>query len=621
MPTIVRSLRPVFFLAIALISLLSPAADAADVVTVGTVTASGTTVDVPVSIRDVSGSSLGIDQPAGSRIQSFSIKISYAPASAVSSVTFTRAGITANLSPTSEFTPATTGSISLLDTFQESTNLIPFTLNAGAPGDLVAHLSFTLSTSAAPGTSISLTLDPALTQLTDSGGSAATKETTGNGGLSLVDGAIQVPALTIELSPPSLSFPLNSSGALTATLSGTAPTATTVSLSSSQPGTATVPASVVISAGSRTAIVPITPGNVGTADITASISGSSSISNVTILPATEPDPCPPPSAPQITAPASAVGGTTYVVSWVAVNDATEYIVSESTDPNFVPAATITRTVTTTSASFTHGGGARYYYRVVARNHASPCDVSSLPSNTVSILVSAVPQPPVSILAVVGSTPGGFGSYFKTSVQLYNPKGVTLTGKFVFHTQGVSGTASDPSLTYAIGPGKTVTYADLLPAMGIATGLGSVDLVGDVLSGLPVSLVRAFNDGGAAGTTGLVEEQLTAADALLPGSAGVLLAPADFQKFRLNIGVRTLDQGVTMTVTARDPAGAELKSVSRSYGPTFFTQVGAAAMLDGFTLTGGESLTFAVTTGSAFVYGATTDNTTNDPSIQFARRLP
>jgi hypothetical protein len=238
-----------------------------------------------------------------------------------------------------------------------------------------------------------------------------------------------------------------------------------------------------------------------------------------------------------------------------------------------------------------------------------------------VLVSAVPLPQTSVLAVVGSTPGAFGSYFKTSVQLYNPKSATLTGKLVFHSQNVSGSAADPALAYAIAPGKTLFYADLLPAMGVASGLGSVDIIGDIGTALPVSLVRVFNDGGAAGTAGLVEEQLAPADALQAGSTGVLLGPADVQKFRLTIGVRTLDQPAKITITVRDTDGAELKSVTRSYDPTFFAQVPVSMMLDGYNLAGGESLSFAVTAGSAFVYGATTDNTTNDPSIQFARRVP
>lgn len=170
----------------------SPQPLPADVITVGTVTAPATTVDVPVYIRDVSGTPLGIDQPPGSRIQSFSIRVTYSPAAPVQSVTFTRAGITAGLTPTFEVSPSSPGAISLLVTFPEGTNLVPFTSNAPAPGDLVAHLVFTLAPSTPPGTTITLTLDPVLTQLTDEGGNVATRETVTAGTLQLVNGAINV---------------------------------------------------------------------------------------------------------------------------------------------------------------------------------------------------------------------------------------------------------------------------------------------------------------------------------------------------------------------------------------------------------------------------------------------
>src|SRR5437660_1323698 len=123
---------------------LAAAAAAQDSVTVGTVSADGPNVDVPVFIRDASGTPLGVDRPAGSKIQSFSIKVTYSPASAVSSVTFGRAGITASLQPSFEISPGGSGTISLLESFSESTNPIPFTSNASVPGDQVAHLTFTL---------------------------------------------------------------------------------------------------------------------------------------------------------------------------------------------------------------------------------------------------------------------------------------------------------------------------------------------------------------------------------------------------------------------------------------------------------------------------------------------
>jgi hypothetical protein len=178
---------------------LLPAAPAAaqpipqDVVTVGAGSGPpGGSVFVPVFIRDTSGTPLGIDQPPGSRIQSYSLKVDYSPASAVQSVTFTRAGITSTLTPAFESSPSSLGSITLIDTFQESTNLIPFTSNAPLPGNQVANLAFNIAPSATPGTIITLTLDPALTQLTDQAGSGSTKESTTNGNLLLVPGAVTV---------------------------------------------------------------------------------------------------------------------------------------------------------------------------------------------------------------------------------------------------------------------------------------------------------------------------------------------------------------------------------------------------------------------------------------------
>lgn len=195
------TIRTSFLVAATFATLLLPARPAAavvaasDVITVSNGSAApGSTIDVPVYIRDTSGTSLGIDQPAGSRIQSYSIKVDYSPSSAIQSITFSRAGITSSLTPTFESTPSGAGTVSLIDTFQESTNLIPFTSNAALPGDQIGVLHVTIAPSATPGTAIALALDPALTQLTDQGGSGATKETVGNANLTLTNGLITVSA-------------------------------------------------------------------------------------------------------------------------------------------------------------------------------------------------------------------------------------------------------------------------------------------------------------------------------------------------------------------------------------------------------------------------------------------
>ena len=102
---------------------------------------------------------------------------------------------------------------------------------------------------------------------------------------------------------------------------------------------------------------------------------------------------------------------------------------------------------------------------------------------------------------------------------------------------------------------------------------------------------------------------------------MLIAPADMTKFRLNIGVRTLADGANVTFTVRDKDGVIVKTVSnKNFDPTFFTQIGSAPMLDGYALTGGETISVAVNSGSIFIYGATTDNVTQDPSVQFAKKV-
>jgi hypothetical protein len=89
-------------------------------------------------------------------------------------------------------------------------------------------------------------------------------------------------------------------------------------------------------------------------------------------------------------------------------------------------------------------------------------------------------------------------------------------------------------------------------------------------------------------------------------------------YRLNVGVRSLEEGVALRVTARAPGGAVIGSVERSFPPAYHVQESVATYLGGLSLSGGESLTVTVTSGSAFIFGATADNRTQDPSLQILR---
>jgi hypothetical protein len=150
-----RCLFAVLFLAAAL-----PAA-AQDVLTVGTTSASaGSTVAVPLYLQDVTGTPLGTDAGAGNRIQAISFQISF-PALAVTSASFTRAGVLAGLTPSFEQTVNGSGSIGWLGSFMESTQPIPLTANAAIPGNRIGTLMLTLASGLTNGSAIALTFKPA----------------------------------------------------------------------------------------------------------------------------------------------------------------------------------------------------------------------------------------------------------------------------------------------------------------------------------------------------------------------------------------------------------------------------------------------------------------------------
>ncbi len=222
-----------------------------------------------------------------------------------------------------------------------------------------------------------------------------------------------------------------------------------------------------------------------------------------------------------------------------------------------------------------------------------------------------------VFAVAGSTAGSFGSYFRTSLQLHNPGTTTMTGKLVYHPANSAGSGSDPSLSYSLGPYQTVSYNDVIAEMGRG-GTGSLDLL-TTTGSAPLTALRIYNDAGEKGTSGMGLDPLAPLDALQSGQTAVLIAPADPSKFRFNIGVRTLSSAVSMQIAVRDKDGVLRNSTTQSWGPTFFTQLSASAIA-GIDLRPSDSIAFTINSGSAIVYGAMTDNTTQDPTLQYAKKL-
>lgn len=333
--------------------------------------------------------------------------------------------------------------------------------------------------------------------------------------------------------------------------------------------------------------------------------------------------CSTPSTPLLTGPAQTTSGSPFDLTWNAVPGATDYIVEESASSTFASATPTTTTLTRLSLTRTAATESVLYYRVHARNTASPCNVNGSLSPVVSIHI--VPRAALAagtrVFPVVGATEGNFGSFFRTAVQLHNPSSQRISGKLIFHTQAQEGSASDPFGTYSLGPNETTSFADIVASLGLPHSIGSLDLVPDGNSAAPLSAVRVFNDGGSAGTTGMTLDQLGLTDSVRTGQKGILIAPAKPSGVRMNIGIRTLLDGVTMTVTVRAKDGFTIQSTRRSYPQTYFVQVPLSEFTGGSVLLGDEVVVFEVEGGSALIYGAITDNLTQDPSVQIARPLP
>jgi hypothetical protein len=223
--------------------------------------------------------------------------------------------------------------------------------------------------------------------------------------------------------------------------------------------------------------------------------------------------------------------------------------------------------------------------------------------------SNVPSVRVGTIPVVGSVAGGFGSFFRTSLTLSNPRPLEIRGKLVFHPSGASGSSTDPSLDYVIPANGTLNYADILASMS-QTGLGSLDVL-TTGSPTPVATARVFNDTGVTGTSGFSEDAVPVGAPYY--SVANILIPADLTNYRLNIGLRSFTAG-DLNVAVYDAAGALQSSLVKSYSADFFEQVTAAAFLGANPPAGGR-IVISAFQRPFIAYGAVTDNRTNDPSMR------
>jgi hypothetical protein len=222
-----------------------------------------------------------------------------------------------------------------------------------------------------------------------------------------------------------------------------------------------------------------------------------------------------------------------------------------------------------------------------------------------------------VIPAIGALQGGFGAFFRTSVQFANPANSTSFIQVVFHAAGVSAQPNDPVRTFSLAPFTTSTHPDLISEMGLS-GLGSMDVI--VTSGPPpVVTARVFNDNGSAGTAGFYEDLVAPRDFMHPGDGASFTLPGDPANFRVNVGVRTL--GATqLTVGYFEPSGGTPigGTIFKSYAANYYEQVPLSSLLNGQQAIPGGLIIVRIVTGDAVVYFSTTDNRTNDTSATILR---
>jgi len=215
-----------------------------------------------------------------------------------------------------------------------------------------------------------------------------------------------------------------------------------------------------------------------------------------------------------------------------------------------------------------------------------------------------------VITAAGSLPGNFGSFFRTSVQIASPGGGTSTGKLVFHPAGVAASPNDQAIPYTVSSGNAMSISDIVQHMG-KSGLGTIDIISN--NGFPpLVTARIYNDT-ANGTSGFTEEMITPREALHAFEGGILLTPADLTKFRVNIGVRTFSTPVTMNVQYGFRTQSNVNFPANTFRQYSLTDFGDASPVEN------EQIFLTMLSGDAIVYLSTTDNQTNDSSVQFARR--
>lgn len=222
------------------------------------------------------------------------------------------------------------------------------------------------------------------------------------------------------------------------------------------------------------------------------------------------------------------------------------------------------------------------------------------------------------IVAAGAAQGAFGASFKTDVFLSNARTFRSSGRLVYHREETSGTGNDPSFPFTVDPHQSLVYPNFVFDKLAITGKGSIDVYTRMGFEAPTVTARVYDDS-TGGTKGFTFDALTERDALQPSESATLAVPNDPSKYRINVGVRTLDGETRVDYGLFDQFGGQRAATSKTYPANYYQQVDFNSLF-GVSFQAGDTIQIVQQAGRAFVYASVVDNTSNDPSVQIAKAV-
>ena len=230
--------------------------------------------------------------------------------------------------------------------------------------------------------------------------------------------------------------------------------------------------------------------------------------------------------------------------------------------------------------------------------------------------------------------GGSGSFWRTDLTLTNPDAafdLYVTVELI--PSGVAGSAQSrlcAELPAPIGPGQTLTVADVLGTYFPEQSVGALVLVGRDQSGVPMPVLATSRtwtpSSGAAGTYGQGIPAVAMDNTVGEGRKGIILGLETSAAFRTNVGFVNTSMNLreTLGVTIVDASGAAQGTLTYTLEPWAHLQ--RSNILSELSLTGSGYAAVVQITGTeemdlypgashepAFIaYGSRVDAVTNDP---------